>query len=178
MDISVSATLATIAKKLLTILLGDKKGRKFLLYAIGIALFVVCIPLITLIGLFGWMSGDGGTMLDRDNIIANLPQEQQQQIVTIDTVCNTIVSVFKTKELDVSDQRKASAIYISYLVGMENQDEFYNELADCFLKTTVDKDVYDLISETFLVVISEDDQSKMDNLYGKTKTRIEGSPTI
>ncbi len=89
-----------------------------------------------------------------------------------------IVSVFKTKELDVSDQRKASAIYISYLVGMENQDEFYNELADCFLKTTVDKDVYDLISETFLVVISEDDQSKMDNLYGKTKTRIEGSPTI
>ena len=102
----------------------------------------------------------------------NLPQEQQQQIATMDATCDTIVSVFKTKELDTGDQRKASAIYISYLVGMESGDTFYDDLANCFLNTTADKDVYDLVSETFLVVVSEEDQTKMDQLYGVTPTRV------
>ena len=53
MDVAVGATIAAVAKKVLAILLGDKKGRKFLLYVVGIALFIVCIPLITLIGMFG-----------------------------------------------------------------------------------------------------------------------------
>ena len=37
-------------------LLGDKKGRKFLLYVIGIALFIVLLPVIAVYGLFGWMA--------------------------------------------------------------------------------------------------------------------------
>ena len=172
MDVAVGATIAAVAKKVLAILLGDKKGRKFLLYVVGIALFIVCIPLITLIGMFGWMAGDGGTILNKDMVLSNLPQEQQQQIATMDATCDTIVSVFKTKELDTGDQRKASAIYISYLVGMESGDTFYDDLANCFLNTTADKDVYDLVSETFLVVVSEEDQAKMDQLYGVTPTRV------
>ena len=172
MDVAVGATIAAVAKKALAILLGDKKGRKFLLYVVGIALFIVCIPLITLIGMFGWMAGDGGTILNKDMVLSNLPQEQQQQIATMDATCDTIVSVFKTKELDTGDQRKASAIYISYLVGMESGDTFYDDLANCFLNTTADKDVYDLVSETFLVVVSEEDQTKMDQLYGVTPTRV------
>ena len=163
---------AAVAKKVLAILLGDKKGRKFLLYVVGIALFIVCIPLITLIGMFGWMAGDGGTILNKDMVLSNLPQEQQSQIATMDATCDTIVTVFKTKELDTGDQRKASAIYISYLVGMESGDTFYDDLANCFLNTTADKDVYDLVSETFLVVVSEEDQTKMDQLYGVTPTRV------
>lgn len=172
MDVAVGATIAAVAKKVLAILLGDKKGRKFLLYVVGIALFIVCIPLITLIGMFGWMAGDGGTILNKDMVLSNLPQEQQQQIATMDATCDTIVSVFKTKELDTGDQRKASVIYISYLIGMESGDTFYDDLANCFLGTTADKDVYDLVSETFLVVVSEEDQTKMDQLYGVTPTRV------
>lgn len=172
MDVAVGATIAAVAKKVLAILLSDKKGRKFLLYVVGIALFIVCIPLITLIGMFGWMAGDGGTILNKDMVLSNLPQEQQQQIATMDATCDTIVTVFKTKELDTGDQRKASAIYISYLVGMESGDTFYDDLANCFLNTTADKDVYDLVSETFLVVVSEEDQTKMDQLYGVTPTRV------
>ena len=53
MDIAVGATIAAVAKKVLALLLGDKKGRKFLLYVVGIALFIVSIPLITMLGLFG-----------------------------------------------------------------------------------------------------------------------------
>ena len=81
MDVAVGATIAAVAKKVLAILLGDKKGRKFLVYVVGIALFIVCIPLITLIGMFGWMAGDGGTILNKDMVLSNLPQEQQQQFL-------------------------------------------------------------------------------------------------
>ena len=172
MDVAVGATIATVAKKVLTILLGDKKGRKFLLYVVGITLFILLLPLIVLVGLFGWMAGNPGTIIDQSTVIANLPQDQQVQISVMNTTCDTITSVFKSKKLDDADQKKASAIYISYLVGMENEDAFYDNLANCFLSTTKDKNVYDLVSETFLVVISEADQTKMDQLYGVTPTRV------
>ncbi len=172
MDIAVGATIAAVAKKVLALLLGDKKGRKFLLYVVGIALFIVCIPLITLLGLFGWMAGDSGSILDQDDILANIPNEQLVQMQTIDQVCNTIVTTFEDAGLDESDHKKATAIYMGYLVGLEMQDGFYEDLSNCFLNTTEDTDVYDLVSQTFLVVISEDDQTKFDSLYGVTPTRV------
>ena len=50
-------------------LAGDKKGRKFLLYVIGIALFIVLLPVIAVYGLFGWMSGTGSSdLIDYDRI--------------------------------------------------------------------------------------------------------------
>ena len=153
-------------------LLGDKKGRKFLLYVVGIALFIVCIPLITLLGLFGWMAGDSGLILDQDDILANIPNEQLVQMQTIDQVCNTIVTTFEDAGLEENDHKKATAIYMGYLVGLETQDGFYENLSNCFLNTTVDANVYDLVSQTFLVVISEEDQVKYDELYGVTPARV------
>ena len=61
---------------------------------------------------------------------------------------------------------------MGYLVGMETQAGFYEKLSNCFLNTSEDADVYDLVSQTFLVVISEDDQAKYDSLYGVTPMRI------
>ena len=172
MDIAVGATIAAVAKKVLALLLGDKKGRKFLLYVVGIALFIVCIPLITLLGLFGWMVGDSGSILNQDDILANIPNEQLVQMQTIDQVSNTIVTTFEEVGLEENDHKKATAIYMGYLVGLETQDGFYENLSNCFLNTTEDADVYDLVSQTFLVVISEDDQTKFDSLYGVTATRV------
>ena len=168
MDDAVSATVAAVAKKLLTLLLGDKKGRKFLLYVIGITLFIVSIPLITLLGLFGWMSGGGGSILNQEEILNNLPNEQLVQIQTMDQVSTTIAEAFKEAGLTEQDSKKAFAIYMGYLTGMENQEDFYEKLSSCFQDATEDKGVYDLVSETFLVVISEDDQAKYDSLYGVT----------
>ena len=173
MDDAVSAAIATIAKKVLALLLSDKKGRKFLLYVVGIALFIVCIPLITLLGLFGWMAGDSGSIMHGEDILANIPNDQLVQMQTVDQVCNSIVTTFEEAGLEESDHKKASAIYIGYLVGMENQEGFYDDLASCFLNTEEDTDVYDLVSQTFLVVISEDDQTKYDSLYGMTPVRVE-----
>ena len=53
-------TLAAIGKKALLFLLGDKKGRKAVGYIIGIAVFLVLLPLIIVMGLFHWLLGDGG----------------------------------------------------------------------------------------------------------------------
>ena len=53
-------TLAAIGKKVLLLLLGDKKGRKTVGYTIGIAVFLALLPLIIVMGLFHWLFGDGG----------------------------------------------------------------------------------------------------------------------
>lgn len=168
---AVSVTIATISKKLLTLLLGDEKGRKFLLYVVGIALFIVCIPLIVLLGMFGWMAGDSGNILNRDDILANLPDDQLVQIQTIDEVNQTIVTTFQGAGLEGADQEKATAIYMGYLVGLETQDGFYENLTNCFLNTSESADVYDQVSQAFLVVVTEDDQTKFDSLYGETPIR-------
>ena len=56
-------TLAAIGKKILLVLLGDKKGRKTVGYTIGIAGFLALLPLIVVMGLFHWLLGDGGAKI-------------------------------------------------------------------------------------------------------------------
>jgi hypothetical protein len=169
-DDAVSATIVAVGKKVLMLLLGDEKGRKFLLYVVGIALFVVCIPLITLLGLFGWMAGIAPAW-DGNSVLTNIPTEQVVQLQTMEQVCNTIATTFEAAGLEEADCQKATAIYLGHLVGMENRTGFYDDLVDCFLGTTEKTDVYFLISQTFLVGISEDDKTKYDGLYGITPIR-------
>ena len=56
-------TLAAIGKKVLLLLLGDKKGRKAVGYTVGIAVFLALLPLIIVMGLFHWLCGDGGAKM-------------------------------------------------------------------------------------------------------------------
>lgn len=141
-------------------------------YVIGIALFIILLPAIMLWGFFGWLSGDGGTLIDRDMVISRLPIEQQEQIASIDTVCDTIVTVFKTHDLTTSDQRKAQAIYISKLIGVESNEGFYEDLADCFLSVSEGMSVYDLISERFLVAFDDEEITSLDEMYEVTPVRL------
>ena len=55
--------LAAIGKKVLLLLLGDKKGRKAVGYIIGITVFLALLPLIVVMGLFHWLLGDGGAAM-------------------------------------------------------------------------------------------------------------------
>ena len=164
-----SVTVGTVLKKVAEVLVSSKSGRKFIGYTVGITLFLVLLPMIVIVGLFGWMAGDGGTMLDRDQIISQLPPEQQEQIDVIDTTCDTIVTTFKIYGLPVSDQRKAQAIYLDKLMGLESQDGFHESLADCFMSVSDESSVYDLISGTFLVAFSDEEIARLDELYGVTE---------
>ena len=172
-----SVTVGTVLKKVAEVLVSSKSGRKFIGYTVGITLFLVLLPMIVIVGLFGWMAGDGGTMLDRDQIISQLPLEQQEQIDVIDTTCDTIVTTFKIYGLPVSDQRKAQAIYIDKLMGLESQDAFFDSLAGCFVNTDADVSVYDLIAGTFLVAFSEEEMAQLDELYGVTTGLAEETTT-
>ena len=169
---NIAVSVATVIKKAAELLLTNKKGIKFVGYVIGIALFIILLPDIMLWGFFGWISGDGGTLIDRDMVISRLPIEQQEQIASIDTVCDTIVTVFKTYDLAIADQRKAQAIYISKLIGMESNEGFYDDLADCFLFVSQGVSVYDLISERFLVAFDDKEIKSFDEMYGVTLIRL------
>lgn len=166
-----SVTVGTVLKKVAEVLVSSKSGRKFIGYTVGITLFLVLLPMIVIVGLFGWMAGDGGTMLDRDQIISQLPLDQQEQINVIDTTCDTIVTTFKIYGLPVSDQRKAQAIYIDKLMGLESQDGFFDLLAECFANVSEDVSVYNLITGIFLVTFSDEEIAKFDELYGVTEAK-------
>ena len=53
-----AVTVAAVAKKVAAALVSNKKGRKFIGYVIGISIFILCIPLIAVLCLFGWTSGN------------------------------------------------------------------------------------------------------------------------
>lgn len=71
MCVAVWAAVAKVAKKILAILLGDKKGRKFLGYVVGIALFIALLPFIAVYGLFGWMAGGGANDILQEQMVIN-----------------------------------------------------------------------------------------------------------
>ena len=75
------AAVGKVALKVLQFLVGDKKGRKFLGYVIGIALFIVLLPVIAIYGLFGWLSGgEVAEIVGYDAVYQNLPTEIREQI--------------------------------------------------------------------------------------------------
>ena len=87
-----------------------------------------------------------------------------RQLVKLNTVCDTIQNVFEIKGLSVTDERKAEAIYLTCLVGREDEENFYNDLADCFLYADAETDVFDWITAMFGVKISEEDREMIEKI--------------
>ena len=160
---AVSATIVAVAKKVLAMLLGDEKGRKFLLYVVCMALVIVLLPLIVAIALFGSMSG--GVSVDYDMVYDNLPTEQRELLEQYDDELEQIREIFEENGLSRTEISQAQTIYISCLVGKEDEDGFYQIYADCFLNQTEDSDLLDNISSAFGVTFSEQEREQFENLY-------------
>ena len=160
---AVSATIVAVAKKVLAMLLGDEKGRKFLLYVVCMALVIVLLPLIAAIALFVSMSG--GVSVDYNMVYDNLPTEQRELLEQYDDELNMIADVFGENGLSRTEISQAQTIYISCLVGKESEDGFYQTYADCFLNQTEDSDLLDNISSAFGVTFSEREREQFENLY-------------
>ena len=152
MDIAI--TIGTVVKKALELLAVNDSGRKFLGYVLCIAVFLLLLPVIVVCGLFGWMANDGGTLLLREELLNNLPEENAA----------VIENVFEIKGLSVTDERKAEAIYLTCLAGREDDENFYNDLADCFLYADAKNDVFDWITVVFGVEISEEDREMIEKI--------------
>ena len=163
-----AVTVAAVAKKAVAALASNKKGRKFLGYVIGIAVFILCIPIIMVYCVFGWMAGSGE--MDIQAAAAGALHGAVGNTEYNETV-DEIETVFKEKNLPDGDIYKAQMLSISYLAGMNEQENFYERLASCFTDTTEEKTVYLLLEETFDIDISDKDIERMDSLYGVTPAR-------
>ena len=144
------AAVGKVALKMLQFLVGDKKGRKFLGYVIGIALFIVLLPVIAIYGLFGWMSGgEVAEIVGYDAIYQNLPTEIREQIDENEIQLDAIETVFRENGLASGDISKAKLIYLSYLTDRFSEGNFYQRLADCFLTVSQESDLLTNISSAF-----------------------------
>lgn len=148
----IAVTVSAIAKKVVELLATNEKGQKFIGYTLGTAVFLLILPVIVILGLFGWMQGDGSTMLSNE-IVSGLPEETAQELSQLDDVCKTIAVTFYSYGLSEGDIKKAQEIYLEYLVGYEFMPDFYNTLARCFVESDKTSSPHNLIFERFNVVL-------------------------
>ena len=149
----------------MAILLGDKKGRKFLVYVIGIAIVIALLPVIAVFGLFGGMSGDISEFISYEQIKNALPAEQRELMEQHKNELDRIETVFEVNGLSDTDISKAKTVYISCLVGKETEEDFYERYADCFLLQSEENDLLDNISSAFGVYFTDEERQQFNNLY-------------
>ena len=167
MIVAVSATVMAVLKKVLAFLLGDKKGRKFLGYTIGIVLFIALLPVIAIYGLFGWMSGgEVAEIVGYDAVYQNLPTEIREQIDENEIQLDTIETVFRENGLASGDIAKAKLIYLSYLTDRYSEENFYQRLADCFLTVSEEADLLTNISSAFGIEFTDADRKQFNDYFG------------
>lgn len=165
-----AVTVTTVAKKAAEVLASNKKGRKFLGYVVGIAVFILILPILMVYALFGWMAGDVDESFDVDAARAGIAQVSVIQ--HLETSYQNIASTFEQQGLTEADTAKAQAIYIKYLIDKNDDDQFYTNYAGCFLGTTKDKPVYALIDEKYGVQITEEHIKELDETFGETPIRV------
>ena len=171
MNVAVGATIAKIASKVLQILLGDKKGRKFLGYVVGIAIFIVLLPVLAVYGLFGWMAGDGGaSLINYDVIYSQMPSEYREMIEEHQDELDMIEVTFLEYGLTESDISKAKTIYISCLIGKESEEGFYQKFAECFINQTEEVDFLTNIENSFSVSFTQEEREQFESIYSKSST--------
>ena len=161
------AAVGKVALKVLQFLVGDKKGRKFLGYVIGIALFIVLLPVIAIYGLFGWMSGgEVAEIVGYDAVYQNLPTEIREQMEANEVQLQTIDTVFTENSLTNEDISKAKMIYLSYLTDRYSEENFYQRLADCFLTVSEEADLLTNISSAFGIEFTDADRIQFNDYFG------------
>ena len=161
------AAVGKVALKVLQFLVVDKKGRKFLGYVIGIALFIVLLPVIAIYGLFGWMSGGEVTeIVGYDAVYQNLPTEIREQMEANEVQLQTIDTVFTENSLTNEDISKAKMIYLSYLTDRYSEENFYQRLADCFLTVSEESDLLTNISFAFGIEFTDADRKQFNDYFG------------
>ena len=162
-----AVTIGVIAKKALELLLSNEKGRKFLLYTVCIILVLLMLPFILIVGMFGWMGGEGAIELG-NQVIENLPPEEQEKLQGVNSVYESIAVVFADAELTEDDIALGKALFLGYLFTAETYDEMIQDLADCFVNETAEISVYDNFEDTFGVTIDEDERAYLDEKYRST----------
>ncbi len=164
MDVGFWAAIGKAIKKVIQILLGDENGRKFLGYVIGIAIFIAIFPIIVVLGLFGWMSGET-IELSYDEVYSKIPSEYRETIEAYEDELAEIDRVFLENGLTLTDASKAKTIFISCLAGKEAEEDFYQRYAECFLNQSEETDVLTNVENAFSVTFTEEEREQFGSIY-------------
>ncbi len=137
--------IVPIIKKVASVVLSDKKGRKAVLMIIGIVLVIIILPIIALLGIFS-----GGIDLGLDDI-NSLVQEQQQ------VGESTLVAIEEQMlEAGYSELRveEAQAVYLLALFDKSDEDQFVERLVGCFEEEQTDAELISAVNAEFGTAIT------------------------
>jgi len=165
---AVPAAVAVVAKKVVIDLLTKKKTW----VAIGsILLGVVLLILMPLIVLLGMSSGLTGMEIDqnalRQQVIANLTDEQKAKLIYFETVMVAIDDEVAAQGLDF-DPIKAEVIYMCALMDREKDSEtFYTDYILCFAEAENDDQLFANITAKFGVAFTAEEKVKIIQLCNR-----------
>lgn len=113
------------------------------------------------------MGGEGAVDLE-NQVIENLPLEEQEKLQGVNSVYESIPTVFSESELTAEDTALGKALFMGYLFTTATYDGMIQDLADCFVNETADVSVYDNFEDTFGVTIDDEERAYLDEKYRST----------
>lgn len=144
----VAPAIIPILKKVASVIVSDKKLRKI---AVGIvlgALFLVCLPIIAILGMFSGVVDAG-----MNNVNALLAEKQQIAEVTASGIEKELLAN------GYSPQRieEAQALYVSALFGYSEDEGFIEKFIGCFAPEQTDEELIVAVNNMFGTTVTVDE---------------------
>ena len=137
--------IVPIIKKVATVVLSDKKGRKAVLMIIGIVLVIIILPIIALLGIFS-----GGIDLGLDDINSMVQEQQQVGEATLVAIEEAMLDEGYS-QLRVEE---AQAVYILALFDKSDEENFVERLVGCFEEEQTDAELIASVNAEFGTAIT------------------------
>ena len=137
--------IVPIIKKVASVVLSDKKGRKAVLMIIGIVLVIIILPIIALLGIFS-----GGIDLGLDDINSMVQEQQQVGEATLVAIEEAML------DEGYSQHRveEAQAVYLLALFDKIDEENFVERLVGCFEEEQTDAELIASVNAEFGTAIT------------------------
>ena len=137
--------IVPIIKKVASVVLSDKKGRKAVLMIIGIVLVIIILPIIALLGIFS-----GGIDLGLDDINSMVQEQQQVGEATLVAIEEAMLDEGYS-QLRVEE---AQAVYLLALFDKSDEENFVERLVGCFEEEQTDAELIASVNAEFGTAIN------------------------
>lgn len=134
-----------ILKKVASVVLSDKKGRKAVLMIVGIVLVIIILPIIALLGIFS-----GGIDLGLNDINSMVQEQQQVGEATLVAIEEAMLDEGYS-QLRVEE---AQAVYLLALFDKSDEENFVERLVGCFEEEQTDAELIASVNAEFGTAIT------------------------
>ena len=134
-----------ILKKVASVVLSDKKGRKAVLMIVGIVLVIIILPIIALLGIFS-----GGIDLGLNDINSMVQEQQQVGEATLVAIEEAMLDEGYS-QLRVEE---AQAVYLLALFDKSDEENFVERLVGCFEEEQTDAELISAVNAEFGTAIT------------------------